>query len=423
MKQLYIGNESIAFQSGAFFKDVTAIIQAIRDNKNRTVQDMAKYLLRLDKCVYDHTGVNLNSSTLDEYDDAFVVVPMLTKGNVLNRDSFNKYIKKHWDADTLSFYNVEKKGWIDPANSRVGGAFSEIVFSSFVSTDHICSKKYTAEETAFVVIHEVGHAYTFLQSLTDTLIVNAVLQRTYQELTSNGVDKKVKVILTKAADSMNIKGREWLEAINDDSDGDVAFKLLVTAVNIEPRGMDNKRYFTQNAAEELADIFAVRHGAGRALVSMRAKNDYSVSESYLLLRNSAWAIQWALWIPLFPIIGGVLALGSLFSVGRGLHLASNARDVTQFKHEAQKARNQFVEHLKISKLPKEQIAAIIDDINFTDKTIQDYQFEDNEPMIVKFMDMFRRGKMTARASREYTDKLEVLVANDLFIRAAQLGSA
>jgi hypothetical protein len=42
--------------------------------------------------------------------------------------------------------------------------------------------------------------------------------------------------------------------------------------------------------------------------------------------------------------------------------------------------------------------------------------------MIRFFDMFRRGRMDARSSREYTDKLEVLVSNDLFIRSAQLAA-
>lgn len=422
MKQLTLGNESIAFQTGDFFKDLIKLITDIRDSGARTEQDFAKHMIAIDKCIFDHTGITCSSQPIPDYENAFVILPMMTKGNVLSRPDFRKFQQKHWDADTISFLNVEKKGWIDPANSRVGGAFSEIVFRTYVGTYYFTDKRSTVEECAATIIHELGHAYTFIQFIADTLIVNNVLQRSYQELIDGKPDKKIKIILTKAADDMCIKNRDWLEAVNDETDEAVAFRLLVTAVQIEERKMDNKRYFTINAAEELADIFAARHGAGRAIVSMRSKRISMPRQSYDIMQNVAWTIFWAVFIPFSPLGGGLLASVGALATILGFSRAGSEMDITKFKQEAQKMRNQFVENIKVGKLPKDQIAAIIDNINFTDKTIQSYQGSIDQPAVVKFMDMFRRGKMDARASREYTDKLEVLVANDLFIRAAQFGT-
>ena len=130
------------------------------------------------------------------------------------------------------------------------------------------------------------------------------------------------------------------------------------------------------------------------------------------------------------LVGALLAPEAIFFAILGAWLAwdgaadaAKAVDITSFKQEAKKMRNQFVEKLKLSNLSKEDIQEAIESIEVTDKIIQGYAGNGLEQGVaVKFFDMFRRGKMDARASREYTDKLESLATNDLFIRAAQLGA-
>ena len=90
MKQLSLGNESIAFQDGAFFKDLTLIIQDFQNSDDRSDAAADKYLARIDRCIYDSTGILTASRLLESYDNAAILVPSLTKGNVLYGPSFSK---------------------------------------------------------------------------------------------------------------------------------------------------------------------------------------------------------------------------------------------------------------------------------------------------------------------------------------------
>lgn len=423
MKLLNLGNESIAFQSGDFFRDLTLIVTDLR-TLGRTDDSLTKARDRITKCIYDHTGIVVRYNEARFGDDAFILIPAMARGNVLNHHEYAKRLETVFHPSILKNYTgLEQKGWIDPATSRVGGEFSKFVYNMYIGPDFIYGNHYTAEETAAVVLHEVGHAFTFLQFVADTIIVNNVLLRSYQELTSAKPDMKVKMVLTKAADDLEIKNRDWIQSIEDNEAGAVAFKVLASAVQIEPRRMDNKKYFSQFAAEELADIFAARHGAGRAIISMRSK--YSLQgRNYGYMRMVAFTVVSMMSALILPQIGIPLAaLGMLTMMNTAAEHAGNAMnmvDVTSYKQSATKIRNQFVEQLKSTKdLPKEQVMELIDSVVFADRLIQGYKGEFHPDLMTRFFDMFRREKMDARSSRAYTDKLEVLAANDLFVRAAE----
>lgn len=423
MKHLSIATESIAFQSTAFFKDMTLIVTDLIASGKQTDEAAAPYFARIDRCVYDHIGITTSMKLWGNVEAAVILVPALAKGNVLHGPSFSKWLDKKFDAEKLSFLNIDKKGWVDPLTSRVGGAFSEIVFNAYIGGGFLFSKKYNAEEIATQIIHEVGHAFTFLQFIADTVIINAVLQRTHQELMSKNVDATIRVTLTRAADELAIKNRAWLEALETTSDREVAFRLLVSAVQIEPREMDNKRYFSQDACEELADIFVARHGGARALVSARSKFSYAYPSSFGVLSSVAFSAYGIIMLSIIAFIGVVFIFLSTFILFGSLNLAAAMPDITTFKKSATKMRNQMIEQLKQSKLPKEDILAAIANIEAIDEMIQSSRENTAAvPSIVRFIDMFRRGKMDSRTSREYTDKLEVMVSNDLFLRAAQLGT-
>lgn len=425
MKQLTLGNESIDFQSDALFKGITLIVTDMHAAGVTKGADMGPYLTRMDRCVYDVTGVNTLSNPWIGVDNAIVFVPNLTKGSVLNNTSFNKWLEKNFNADNIKFLDLKRKGWVDPKNSRVGGAFSEIVNRIYVGTEIALSKRYTPEEVAAAFIHEVGHAFTFLQKLADTVMVNHVLQRSWQELTSNNVDVTTHFILEKAAKDLEITNKSWIEPVTSDTSKEVAFRILVSAVQIEDRAMDNKRFFTQDAWEELADIFVARHGGARAAVSMRGKSgSTNITRDFGVMWAAAYGLVGAIFLPLIPFIGCVFITGGILITLAGIGIASQIRDYTTFKQSATKMRNQLVEQLKQAKLPKECIDPIIADLNAVTELIQsDQSPEAMTPVLLRFVDMFRRGKMDARSSREYTDKLEVLVSNELFVHAARFRAA
>lgn len=425
MKQLSLGNESIAFQDGSFFKNLTLIIKDLRESGTRSKGDKAdSYLSRIDRCIYDTTGILTMSTLWNDFDNAIVLIPNLTKGHVLNGPSFAKWVEKNFNANNNSFSNAQRNGWVNPQTSRVGGAFSEIMHRAYIGTGVVLGTRYTPEEVAGMFIHEVGHAFTFLQFMSDTIMVNHVLQRSYQELTSGNANVPVRTILDKSAKDLNIEDNTWLQDISNDTDKEVAFKLLVTAVNIDKRGMDNKRYFTQDASEELADIFAARHGAATAVVTMRAKMGPATTKEIMDLRHSfLFAAFTALSIVVAPVYALLFGFLTIVSVYLMFDSAGSTPDITNFKQAATKMRNQLVEQIKQSKLSKEDIQAVLQNLIVVDQAIDTNRITPVDiPVIVRFTDMFRRGKMDARSSRDYTDKLEVLVSNNLFVRAAQFAT-
>lgn len=421
MKQLTLGNESIAFQDGSFFKNIALIIEDMRGSDVRTVESVDPFLSRLDRCIYDCTGILTLTQVFKGFDSAAILIPNITKGHVLHSSNFAKWVHKNFDADKNSFSNAQKNGWVNPATSRVGGAYSEIMHRIYIGLPFLVDKKFTTDEVAAAVIHEVGHAFTYLQFMSDTLMANHVMQRAQSELFSKNANVPVRAILDKSAKDLGIEDNSWLQDITNDTDKEVAFKLLVSAACIDKRGMDNKRFFTQDVSEELADIFVARHGGAKAIVTMRAKMGpveqakiFSIRYAFLYAVFTALSLAvmspFALFFGLLTILSSWLTFDDTASV----------RDATTFKQAAMKMRNQLVETLKQSNLPKEDIQAVLQDLLIVDEAIEVNRISPaSEPVMVRFMDMFRRGKMDARSSRDYTDKLEVLVSNDLFVRAAQ----
>ena len=113
----------------------------------------------------------------------------------------------------------------------------------------------------------------------------------------------------------------------------------------------------------------------------------------------------------------------LFRSAVGASVAGNTADPTSFKKSATKMRNQCVENLKLTQLPKADVDAILASIESIDELIQtSHENPAAAPAMVRFMDMFRRGKMDARSSSDYNDKLEALVSNELFVQSAKLGN-
>ena len=267
--------ESIDFQNGSFFKELTQCMADIRSIKTN-VSDIAYYtsqeILNLSDCIKVHT--NLNSTFEDNDTPAAVFVPLL---------SSNSIMLAHYDiiSDISNIKLTEKdliilskktgenqiKGSVNLAKSKVDGVFS-LIENRFIFSRSILDKnsKYSNEELAATLLHEIGHVFTHLEYLTRTISNNQALATLIRALDLNCSIKTKEIIFDNvnfySKDKEDVK-KKYLSATNSDM---VTVIVAGQAIEKTKNELGFNLYDSVNC-EYLADQFATRNGAGKYLVT------------------------------------------------------------------------------------------------------------------------------------------------------------
>ncbi len=439
MKSLSLATESIAFQTGAFFNELKIIIEEARVGAMSN-EVMLKTSMAIANCVKKHTNISTVVRYIDNWDNAGIMLPTLSPRNILSQAK--------GDLADLFWYGTRQKlkigrdelieGLVDSKKSRVDGYFATIEHRMFIGSDMIFGKEYTVGQAAAIVLHEVGHAFTLLQFLADDMSTNYVLMQTYQDLIKPENKGKIRIELQNSSKRLGIADRDGWVSLIEDKDADVAFRVYCAwALKELTEDHDNKRFYTQDTSEELADIFAVRHGAAREVIELRSRYD---GDKRKYKENDVFGIRTGLYLTLTGFLGTALlipfpavaplaivpvlvAITGMLTLGGGLQSAASTPSLTTGAQSIMKVRNQMVQKIKELPLTPAEIKDVIQLVEIAESKALDMKDSVDLGFAAAFMDMFRSRKMSAEQMRDYTDRVERLATNSLFVKAAALSVA
>lgn len=424
MKILNLGLETIAFQKGQFYKDLTDIIVRARAGaKDKASKEQVAKDIAL--CTAKYTNIQVTVEFINNFNNACIYPSIFTKESVFYGQGMAEAVKTYYDELAKIGKGRKLEGLVNPANSTVGGEFAKISHKSYYDTDFIfSSRQFSAEGAAAVILHETGHAYTFFEYLADTVMINLTLNDAYQDLMKVTDDTGVRMIVERTRKLLNIdQPGGWVQDMGKDKDANSIIHILATEATVSRSKTDNKSFYTQDVAEEMAEIFCIRHGGSKGLIEVRQyfRDRQDLSEmNFGILASAVLAAIGAVTIPLTGGATSVLLFVGLAGMFAGSVAAASMPDFTKFSQTIGKVRSQLVQRLKDANLPKEVIEDTLRGIDAAEAAIKDTP-DDKLPFAVAFFDFFRTSKRDARAWREYTDKLEEMATNALFVRAARFG--
>lgn len=238
MENLSAALESISFQGDSFFKALTKIVQAARVGGQNDIS-ADRFKMDLSKTVAEYTNILILPRFITAgFDNAFVIVPRLTPGNILHKPEVNEKFLKPWLKTINSSRDELVTGWVDPKTSKVGGYFATVAHPAYFDISWIFAERLTAETVAAVILHEVGHAYTFFQFVADSAATNLILAQAFQDLTEEKDPAKYNVILSNAAKRVGLEGRHWVEQTTTADSPEVAWQVFATETKMSASSSD-----------------------------------------------------------------------------------------------------------------------------------------------------------------------------------------
>jgi hypothetical protein len=428
--------ESISFQSTEFFDELSGQIDTIRQDKRAVGLTpkaffKADSVLKLSALIQKHTGMNIDIAEAGLNGPA--IYPPQISGNHVFLDKDMVEMLEEYDPEFNSQKHLEEafkalgkpviKGEIDLKKGRVSGAFEKMTCLMILPQAMILdSKRYSGEEVASVILHETGHAFTFMEYITRTLTTNQALSH-LSKLLDGSVEQSNRVVLFgKAGEELKLDA-EKKKALQECKTPEQLSVVLLDAATQKSVSELGGSIYDVNTAEYLADQYATRQGAGRALVTALDKIHvtYGMTRTsglvgeFIMLAGGLAALTIGVMVlhPVLIFYGGLILSLALIGTNKENEIYDNP--MARFR----RVRDQFVQQLKDD--PSDELRVkLLSELKQIDEVMDSGRYADKLTILSGIAYYLRPGYRAAHKYEMLQKELEQLASSDVFVHAAKL---
>jgi hypothetical protein len=450
-----ISTETINAQDDNFPGKLEALISEIKTKSDEVIdQNLVKKLplyeinelvnsvikknyidTKISKLIFDRFGLKVEMHC-DEITHGAILTFPVTDNNVLLKDYFkgHDFFKKQIQIQKLKNEDV---GTIDLVNAKVGGIFSQYKHPFYISFGlNLFVEKLTPGEVTAIILHELGHAFTYYEYSDRILAVNQVLYGVAEELEKDTSKRDYTYIYNQLKNKLEVDSKD-IDKILESKDPNIISGILFTAISNKILKESKVGKYEETASEQLADQFAARFGYGRQLVLGLDKlmqkysperNGYArfMTLFYQILAVFA-LITTIMTILTTSLVNGVLLIfikfSLLISITLSIALSGDyTRDMTydDLLFRYRRIRLDIIQQLKNKYYTDENSEKLIEDIKDIDATI--VKVKPFSGLYRPMMNILIPINYKAKKEIQYQQMVEFLASSDLFVKAAELKS-
>lgn len=317
----------------------------------------------------------------------------------------------------------EFHGMIDLEKSQVTGALQNFACELLIPFK-MFDNYMNARELAAIALHEIGHAFTYLEKLLSTTSTNlTVLSAWYDYASAQDSKQKIKLVDSLYAE-LKVKNAKTEDLVEMKTKEEFVTVILNGYFDHIRSSMGSTSYDAR-MTEVAADQFAYRHGAGKDLVialdkiNRRYGNiDYLVESAYSL----STAIMLSLTTLLLMLIpwAGWLLLTTLFVIYLS---APNNYDQKTYDDPGERMDRAIYDLTQVSKRMKQdsqQASQIADDIKaiyLMRRTVRD-----NKSLFFFIWRNMKSQRRDQYKQKMFQSQLEELINNRLYVHSILLNT-
>lgn len=416
-----VSNELVAYQEGSvLFNSIVEIFKASQGQPKFKTKELNK--TPLPEIIKKHTGISVSFNTDHSNDyNAYVIVPDLSLNNVLY-DKFLREYLENANYEELKRANKKLEGTVNPKISKVSGIFSEIV-SDITLGDMFWNEKsiITPEETAAILLHEIGHVFSYYFFLLNTVKTNIVLNALNRpEYFNSSKDKKIKLLKEIEKDmDFKISDKDQLTTCNQETTNIVIISESIRA----DRSKLKTDLYDPRTYEFLSDQFSMAHGAGIHLATGLAKimKLYGATTDNKFIYVTKLLVQLTRFI-LIQLLGyktGKISIILFYWISVVLTGAMSVSELYDSPLvRLRKIKEQLVGVLKDRKIDRDVKIKTVNDIETIDFLIERYtEIPNLENILVKkLLPWTRKRESISKLQHDY----ESLAYNDFYKLSAKM---
>lgn len=425
---LEVAHEAIQYQVGSpFFPELTTCLQRMIDQGVFSATTINEF--NIAETIKKHTGLTVSLGLIhDSYPNAQVIIKHFNTNDVFS-DWFklglgpDVYDGLRYTARALKRLDPTMSGAIDLKNGKVTGIFSKI--KSHISVTSGCFQQASAEEIAAIILHEVGHIFTYFWVLTKTVSTNLAVQ-----IASNALSKttsqveRIKLVTEFQATIPSTIDDVTAMTAGEQTEEEYQSFLLQATTRFYTRSDTDAPVYELTSDEYMADRFVAMWGAGRAHVVFDDRINSTYNKRYKqsmtahviteavklgtsILKNSfklAFPPCWYFW-PITTIAS----------------LRYDFRDFDRYDEpidRIQRIRQSLIQVLKDRSLPEDERKKLTSDIIFIGELIEGAK--DHRSLFDVIWTSLSKSRRHRFNQKQFQKELEFTINNNLFVHSSKL---
>lgn len=403
-------------RNSPLFKELSIHVQEYLDTPQADRKTFATFAKRAAASIKTHSGIKANISlSPNNIPNAYVLIPLIDRNHPLLVDYFREFSDNRDGLKLIRKNDGVFEGAIDRSKARVSGGFAEFEVKLGI-TKGLLTERFSAGEVAGIILHELGHIFTYFEYLGSNITANYVLQHVSRSLLGTRETKRKYQIIKEGSDALGIV-IEDPEALMRTQNETVIQTVLLREVVKERYSEMNSRTYDMTAWEMLSDQFATRHGAGRSLVTALDKMyrtygaaEYKNTSGYLM----AEAFKLLLFIISIPLTFAIVPFLLLVVIDPNEDLYDKPKSrllrIQRDMIDASKNRDVEVSYQK----------QLVQDIEVIDRVIE--EMEERRTLLEMFWITLRPKTRHNYKQLRFQQELEMLANNALFVKSAKLNT-
>jgi len=430
--QLAIAKEAIAFQDSKFFTELTSAVKEIREkNGEKKIDYGTGSMDPILDCIKKYTNITvvIANGEYSEIGPCTWIPPINMNHILVDNDLKEEYTQEILIVNQVyEIYNGLKenyfKGAVSLKDSKVTGFFAELetylcMPKSWFNVGHFVDD----DEVAAVILHEVGHIFTGFEYATRFVRTNQVLATLANTLDKAQDEESRSIIMGRVSNVCKLSSEDIKKIAKCKNLDEISIIVLDADVDRCIKELGGSVYDT-TSAEQLADQFATRHGAGRQFVTVNSKYNKLYKEdskfSFTQLGISAIVSLYVLELSIlsFTGIGVIVMLYGFMNLIYNMPDTYGEERYDNLYARYDRVRMDLVARLKTINLPEKELKPILESIDVIAKHMGEHK---------DTLDIYSRIAYVLKPSFRSNRKLELLEKdieklgnNDLFISAAKL---
>ena len=414
-KKYDISLESIAMQSGQFFDLLVENIEFLRNDGRYTTATIKESGIM--ENIRLQTGLNVDFGIRkDGGVGAYVLLPNVDRNHPFIKSEFRQFLNNDVGVSALTFKDIAPKGTVNTQTGKVSGWFSEVRCQLVVSYALMTAKDFTAQEIAAVVLHELGHLFTYLLHLGSTVVSNLVVTAAAHQIVG-AKDYEERIYILKEAErtlGIELPTKEAMAKVTSDKEAKGIQTVMLSSLVEKARFETGFNLYELRSCEQIADQFAVKHGAGVHLAS--ALDRIFRNHGHSSYRNRMIHVVLEIAKLLLFVVGlwiGLVIPLLLYIV----HINPLKKEYDDPKQRLEFIASTLSEEIKKRQLPEERRKQLVNDIEIIKAYIDK---ADDKRTLNQIFWQYCRSEGSAAAKQEKLAKsIQDLTHNALFLSASQ----
>lgn len=415
-----LGMEIIDFQSGKLFQALTEAVNDLRVRGTYATEDIED--VDFHGIIKKHTGMFVTFTINKDYNNVGILVPTVDKNHPFIREVYREYVNSD-GIQAIRLLGNKVKGSIDRKHCMVDGIYSKFEATLIMGLEYLKDKTFSNAEIAAFILHELGHLFSFFERLGHMFTTSVVMAYAAREVMTIDEPKKRVDVLVEAEHvlGIEIKDREKVATAAKEKRGTVVQTVILSAVAEKSRSELGTNIYDMRSCEQVADMFAVRHGAGKdlaiALAKMYKREVYTstLSLTMYLSLELAKILMFIASLGIFIYAGAYIAAGSLIAMLIFTNPTLKIYDEPEARIKM--IRKQVMEELKIPHLHKDRQKALLADIEAIEAA--EILLKDRLSFWETIWTNVIPWQRKAVEQEVIHKQIEDLITNELFVHAAK----